>query len=199
MNFYIEETGFKVIVYAGKNPYLINNLCSGVLNCRVLHCESIGYESIVNHMKFNLPKNGSYFGHNSLECLPLSEHPRIQNLIKVLNLRAPAFDKLLEHYNQAMISNLWGFGDLDVIAVKQSLTDKLAMSEYAAIMRQDADFATSELSLIVDSIIDDRFRIFSVCSMWKEKINNCFTQEEIDRLMLPMKHSFKASGIRNDV
>jgi hypothetical protein len=98
-----------------------------------------------------------------------------------------------------MVPNLYGFGEFDPFVISQFLKDHVAMSESAELLQQDPDFLASELGLITESVIDDRFRLFTVATMWKNKINKCFTQEDIDKLSLPMMNSFKQTGVQIDV
>jgi hypothetical protein len=67
--------------------------------------------------------------------------------------------------------------------------------EYAEIMNLTPEFAKQELSMIVNSIAEDRFRIFALCNMWREKINKCYTQADIDKLSDPMLSTFWMAGI----
>jgi len=199
MNLYLEENSYKIIVGAGTDPYLINNISSGILDCVIRVCKNIAYDAITSHKNFKNLEDGIYFGPNGLETISLKDKPRIQNIINLINLRTPAFKQLLELYNQASLPNLYGFGPMDPVVIKHTLSDNVAISEYATVMNLDECFAKSELNMIVESIWDDRFRIFTICNMWKERINQCYTREDIDKLYGPMKNSFNGVGISVNV
>ena len=195
MNLYIEENGYRIIVGAGNDPFLINNIASGILNCTIRMCNQHTYTNITTHKNFQDGDTGIMFSATGLETVTLAAFPEVQKLINLIKIRTPAFKKLLELYNMASLPNLYGFGPVDPIIIELALKDPAAISDYAELMNQDADFVKSELSMIVDCIKDDRFRIFTVSTLWKNKINQCQTETEINNLLEPMHKSFHMIGV----
>jgi hypothetical protein len=57
--------------------------------------------------------------------------------------------------------------------------------------------ARNELEMISESIHIDQFRIFTICNMWKKKINQMQTIEEIDNVIEKIIKSFYSAGIPN--
>ena len=203
MNLFIQESRFRIILFADTDPFLIKNLASGILDCKINACGDAEYQSIINHPKYGDTTHGMYFSIQPalgrLETLHIVKEPSIQRKIEIAKLRAPAFRLLQQHYNEAMIDNIYGFSEFDPFVINYFLKNKIAMEESASYFKHDPEFYTAELSLIVESVIDDRFRLFTICNMWKNKINNCTTQEEIDRLIAPMIQSIRFYGANIDV
>jgi len=203
MQFYLEENRYSIILFADTDPFLVNNIVSGIIDCRVRYTTKENYDKIVNHEKYQDLTHGIYLknGHitdGRIDTLYIANDVSIQRKIELIKLRAPAFRRLLHFYNEMMVPNLYGFGEFDPFVISQFLKDHVAMAESAELLQQDPDFLASELGLIAESVIDDRFRLFTVATMWKNKINKCFTQEDIDRLSLPMMNSFKQTGVKID-
>lgn len=198
MNLYIQESRYGIVLFADTNPFLVNNIASGILDCKVNSCDDQVYSDIMTHKNYGDTTHGMFFTKTpslrKIDTMHLKDEPLIRHKIELVKLRAPAFRQLLRYYNEEVIPNLYGFGEFDIFIIDRMLKDKAAMTEYANLLKQDTDFLTSELSLRVESAMDDRFRLFTVCSMWASKINNCTTQDDIDRLMSPMKSSIKIIG-----
>lgn len=203
MNLFIQESRFRIILFADTDPFLINNLASGIIDCKVNTCDDVGYQNIITHPKYGDTTHGMYFqtppSGGRLDTLYIMQEPSIQRKIELLKLRAPAMRALQKHYNEETVTNLYGFGEFDPFVIKYFLKNKIAMEECASFVKQDPEFLADELSLIVESVIDDRFRLFTVCNMWKNKINQCTTQEDIDRLLLAMLRSLRLIGTDIDV
>jgi len=204
MQFYLEENRYNIILFATDDPFLINNVASGIIDCRVRYANKDNYDKIINHPKYQDLTHGIYIkdGYQvdgRVDTLYIATDESVKRKIELIKLRVPAFEKLLSFYNQMMIPNLYGFNEFDPFVINHFLKDPIAIAESAALLQQDPEFLATELALIAESVIDDRFRMFTVATMWKNKINKCFTQTDIDRLTVPMMNSFKQTGVRIDV
>lgn len=204
MHFYLEENRYNLILFASKDPFLINNVASGILDCSVKWTSETNYEKIINHEKYQNLLHGIFIrsGHRTdcrLDSVYIANEPSIRRKIELIKLRTPAFAALLQYYNEMMVPNLWGFGEFDPFVIHHFLKDPIAIKECADMISQEPDFLEAELRMVTESLLDDRFRLFTVATVWKNKINDCQTQEDINRLMEPMYDSFKQRGVRIDV
>jgi hypothetical protein len=196
MFFYLEDYASKAILYAHTDLMLITNLQSGILDIhkRIL----IGgptADKIQAHGRLHTNDIGIKFGQNTVVEFLLDNFPDAKRKQELIKLRAPLFEKLLVQSRLACANNSYGFNVGDDIYIRYALNQSNCINEYAEIMNLSPEFAKQELTMIVNSIADDRFRIFAICNMWKERINKCYTQADIDRLAEPMLSTFWMAGI----
>jgi hypothetical protein len=64
-------------------------------------------------------------------------------------------------------------------------------------MGMSTEFAKEELSMIVESVYIDHFRLFTICNFWKKSINQITTIEEMNELLPKIRKSFVSPGIVN--
>jgi hypothetical protein len=121
-------------------------------------------------------------------------YPDVADKLKFIQLRKPAFEKLLTQYQFVSSVNTFGFGPLDISSVKYALDNPNIIFEYAGILKTTEDFAKQELSMLYNSVMSEQFRIFAVCNYWKDTINKATTKEDIDSIILKIPKSFSLQG-----
>lgn len=197
-HYYLEDLASNAILCISDNVFLINNIKSGILDSQRYSISSTytpTIEKIQNH--FNLLSNdqGLRFTPSGLVNFSLDEFPETKQKQELVKLRFPAFQNLLNYAEVARSNNQFGFVPNEEFYIKEALGNQNSINEYANILNISPEFAREELSMIVDSIFLDNFRIFTVCNMWKERINKCTTAEEIDKIKIPMQDTFWIAGI----
>jgi len=200
MHYYLEDLASGAILLITPDLFLINNIKSGILDCH-RHSLSSEYVPTINqisqHNKLTTNSTGIRFTPTGLFEFSLDEFPEAKQKQYLVKIRLPAFKLLLESANSARSNNRYGFAPGDDLYIKEALNNPTALADYARINNIDVDFAKEELSMIVESIFIDNFRIFSVCNMWKERINKCTTEDEISKILTAIKDTFWMAGIPN--
>lgn len=198
MHYYLEDFTVNAILLITQDVFLINNLMSGVLDCtRCTLASSNGHtiEKLEVHGYQETNDTGIKFTPNGLVEFSLDDYPEVRRKQELIKIRKPAFELLLESAKSARSNNMYGFAPGEEFYIKHALDNPNSINEYAQVIGIDPEFAKEELSMIVDSIFLDNFRIFTVCTMWKERINKCNTKEEIDKLLSPIRSTFWMAGI----
>lgn len=194
MFYYLEDHVSKNIFFISPNPYLINNLRSGILDCHFFSIDS-GEDAnrLLKHIKKDENNLGIKFSTNGLEEFPLNDI--LRNKQKLTKIRARAFTVLLNEANVYRSKNIYGFYPSDPFIIKEALTDQNRIYEYVQTMNITEEAARSELNMIIDSIYIDQFRLFTICNMWKKKINKITTIEECENIIKKIIKSFYSAGI----
>ena len=196
MFYYLEDYASKAILYAHTDLMMITNLQSGILDVhkRILITGPTA-DKIQAHGRLPTNDTGIKFGQNTIVEFSLENFPDAKRKQELIKLRSPLFEKLINQSRLACAQNAYGCNINDDIYIRYALNQPNSIIEYAEIMNLTPEFAKQELSMIVNSIAEDRFRIFALCNMWREKINKCYTQADIDKLSDPMLSTFWMAGI----
>lgn len=196
MFYYLQDHIANAILLITEDIFLINNIKAGILDCHVYtfahRNETV--DIIEQHVDTDY---GIKIAGMGVSKFSLDEYPDVKRKQELVRVRKPAFESLLHYANTAIAKNQYGFSEYDIGYIQHALTNPVAISEYAHLMKLNAEFAAQELTMIVDSVFQDRFRIFTVCNMWKEQINKCTTADEIADLMPLIKDSFSFAGMPN--
>lgn len=198
MHYYLEDFTVNAILLTTPNILLMNNLMSGVLDCQrhtLLSSNTITIDKLEEHGNCSTSDTGIKFSPNGLIEFSLDDYPEVRKKQELIKIRRPAFELLLQCSERARSNNRYGFVMGEEVYIKHALSNPNAIAEYAQVMGMSAEFAKEELSMIVDSIFLDNFRIFTVCNMWKEKINKCQTVDEVTSLLKPISDTFWMAGI----
>lgn len=196
MFYYLQDHVANAILLITENVFLINNIKAGILDC---HVYSFAHrnETVDIIEQYNDSNRGIKLAGLGVSEFSLDEFPDVKRKQELVNIRKPAFELLLNCADNAIAKNQYGFNDHDIEYIQHALKSSTAIAEYATVMKLNPEFAKEELSMIVDSVFQDRFRIFTVCNMWKEQINKCVTIDEIRNVMSLIKDSFVFAGMPN--
>ena len=190
MYYCLKEYTLNAILSINQDVYIINNLMSGILDCQRIIIDDATGKLIEKHfVRNNLKKIIAYFPDKKIKIHDVDHYPDVEKKTKLAALRTPAFEVLLQYYRNATAHNQYGFSDFDVFNIYNAIQKNENVQEYAEIMQQDASFAKNELTLLSQSLLEDNFRIFTVCQLWKKKINKCYTQEQINNVIAQMQNS----------
>jgi hypothetical protein len=196
MYYYLEDYSTNAVIFVTSDVHVINNLMSGILDChRFVVYDDETFKILNEHGSKISNDTGIKFLKGSIEEFSIDAFPDLKRKQELVKIRAPLFKLLLQHANRFAASNRYGFWYTDEFTIKYALSNPSMIEEYASIMNISADFAKQELTLIVDSILADNFRIFTVCNMWKERINKCNTYEDAEKLRVPIEQTFWLAGI----
>jgi hypothetical protein len=196
MFYYLQDHVANAILLITEDVFLINNIKAGILDCHVYtfthRNETVDIIEQHNNSNYGIKLAGLGVSEFSLD-----EFPDVKRKQELVNIRKPAFELLLHCANTAIAKNQYGFNDQDIDYIQHALKSPTTIAEYAQVMKLNPEFAKEELSMIVDSVFQDRFRIFTVCNMWKEQINKCVTVEEVSNITPLIKDSFVFAGVPN--
>jgi hypothetical protein len=195
MLYYLEDHASSALLFIHQQPYLVNNLKSGILDCYVRTFDK-SYpiiETLQNHSNVDTIFK---IGPTGLIEIPITDKLRYNcNLIKI---RHPAFEVLLQAAEQYRNKNSYGFYPSDPFVINLALQDANRIDEYASVMNISSEFAKQELTMIAESIQIDQFKIFTVCNLWKQRINSCEDPATIQQYIKLIKRSFASTpGIPN--
>jgi len=199
----LKDFGTGAVLIVDQDPYVVNNLKSGALDCEVF-CTG-GFNSAVNTLRIHSANvdssTGIRFvgpGLGSVEEFSLENSPQVAKKQRLVRLRRVAFVELLNQAQQYRDKNAPGFHASDAQVINQALVDPNRIDDYAAMMGMSSFFAQQELSMISDTVFVDWFRVFTICSFWKKRINQADTLEQINTLLPEIKQSFYSAGVAND-
>lgn len=197
MMYYLEDTATRSIVFITDNIFLANNMASGILD---VYLRTTSPGESVNKIKEHLSTKfdvGITFGKNSMVEVDLTDHSYTKEKLRLVRLRRTLFEELLFGVQSATASNKFGFSPGDEFHIQYALTDDNALMEYASILNISTEFAKKELRLISESIIKNNFRIFTMATLLKEKINSVTTEDEAAYVKSLLKSSFITAGMVN--
>jgi hypothetical protein len=198
MFFYLEDHATGIILFIDNDPFIVKNLKSGILDCNIFSFDS--KDATVTNILDHLDKESNEgiklqpFG---LKKFDLTEYPEIKNKIHLLRIRSKAFKILQKKAEIYRSKNCYGFHPADIFSINTALTSQDRIDEYAQVMNINPRLARQELEMISESAHTDQFRIFTVCEMWKSKINKTTTSEEVETLIEIIIPSFFSPGITN--
>lgn len=199
MIYYLEDHSTYAVIFITEDLFMINNLRDGILDChvKVFSTASLTTEKLVEHGERSNNDTGIKISPIGPQEFSLAEYPDLKRKQELVKLRKPAFAALLDSSRKYRVSNQYGFDFADSAAIEYALNNPSAIAEYAQVMQMSSEFAQQELSMISTSILQDNFRIFTICDMWKVRINQCTSVNEITNLLDPIKQSFWLAGIPN--
>jgi hypothetical protein len=199
MIFYFFDFNTDIILYADRDPYLVSSLAEGVINCK------LGQISIPEHLEDKLLgytsniSTGLKYDLNTVEVkqVGLHNYPELQKNKELILLREDAFKALLQSYNLCLFKSNFGFNDLDILTLSYAIANKNTVEDYARITGSTPEFAKSELSVIQDSILQERFRAYTTSLLFKNQINGCNTTEGIKDIIIQIGTMFFNLGARD--
>lgn len=199
MLYYLEDHATYGILLITEDLFLLNNIQSGILDCyvKMFLNPSQTTQSLIEHCNKTTNDTGVKIVPGGVFEFSLDDHSEFKRKQELVKIRKTAFKVLLDSAVRFRVNNTYGFFEHDVNSINHALTDPAAVAEYAKVMNSTPEFACAELTMIRDSFYQDNFRIFTVCKMWKERINKCESIEEINVLIPQIKQSFWVSGIPN--
>jgi hypothetical protein len=199
MIYYLEDHVTYGVLLITEDLFLLNNIRAGILDCyiRMFSTPTQTVDTLKTHLNKTTNDTGMKIVPGGVFEFPLDDHPDFKKKQELVKLRKVAFETLIDSATRFRTNNNYGFFNHDVDAINHALTDQSAINEYAMVMGSTFEFAREELTMLRDSFYQDNFRIFTVCKMWKEKINKCESVDEINALIPSIKQSFWLSGIPN--
>jgi hypothetical protein len=199
--YYIKDHTTNGILFVSHDAYLVNNLKEGILDCYchtlVAPAQESSIGKLIEHCNKDVIDTGIKFVNNALEEFALDEFPILRHKQNLIKIRKPGFEKLLSDARRYRSENLHGFHSSDLDTIKSAISNQNQLNEYARIIGMSPSFAKQELSMIVESIQADQFKIFTICNLWKQRINQCESSEEIKKYIPLIWQTFWASEIPN--
>jgi hypothetical protein len=187
MFYYLEDHATAAVLFVHQQAYLVSNVKSGILDC-YLHTLSDGSPSVKLLQDHSDPNTVLRMSPTGLVELPVTDLLRKKR--DLINLRAPAFELLLTSAEKYRNKNLYGFHPTDTVLVQQALSNQHKIKDYAQVMGISEEFAKSELGMIMESVHIDYFKVFTICNLWKQRINSCETPEIMQKYMPLIAQSF---------
>jgi hypothetical protein len=201
MIYYFFDFNTDIVLFADTDPYLVSNLAEGILNCKLGQYPLNDQLSdvLLEYSKTDATFNGIKidFIKSQTSNVSLENFPELQYNRQLISLRYIAFKELLHNYKLCLFRSSFGFNDIDALTLNYGVTNEQCISEYARITNATAEFAKSELSLIHESVLQERFRAFTAALEFKKKINNTTTMEEINKLTMAIRNVFFNLGLRD--
>lgn len=187
MFYYLEDHATSAILFIHQDPYLVSNIKSGILDC-YLHVLTNGEATAKLLRTHSNPDTLLKMAPNSLVELPITD--ALRKKTDCIKLRIPAFELLFESSKKYRNKNLYGFHTSDIAVIQHALTNQNKLEDYAQVMKIDVEFAKRELNMIVESVHIDQFKIFTVCNLWKQRINTCNDSDTMQKYMPLIAKSF---------
>jgi hypothetical protein len=196
---YLQDHPTSAVLFIHQDPYLVNNLKSGILDCYSNSFTKLTstVTELQDHSNKKINDTGIRVVPHGTDEFSLEEFPEIAKKQELIKIRKVGFVALLEHAQQYRAKNLYGFHPADPFIIERALDDQDRIYEYATIMGVSSEFAKEELTMVAESIYIDQFRLLTVCNLWKKQINQTTTVEEMTNLLPRMKQSFVSPGIVN--
>lgn len=198
MRYYLEDSETSAILCISDNLYLIENLRSSVTDCSVRSITSpIESLAIIKHFNKKQYVTGIKLTKSGIQEFALSDYPVLLKKQQLLDIQKPGLETLLSYADEYRAKNSFGFSITDLESIQYALTNPTRIEEYAQMLNVSTEFALTELTMIHESLQIDRFRVFTVCAMWKKKINQCTTTDEVSQIIECIQDSFWTAGITN--
>lgn len=199
--FYLEDHTSKAILFSTDNIFLLNNIKAGILDCRihsVIPAHKKLFEKLSTRLKKVTARSGLRYSQDSdkkLCVFDLSNYPETKIKYDLINMRLPAFEILLDEHRLYMTRVNFGFSEQDFFHMHYAIKNKTCLEHYAYQTGISKEFALQELELLSSSAIIDSFKVFSLCTAWKKKINNTTKKQDIEKLLPLIRMSFYNSMI----
>ena len=175
--------------------FLVNNLRSGLLDCFLKFTDNKDIAEHVQRHLDTLSDIGITINKDKPAPVSLKNFEITVEKLRLASLRKRCFEVLLKYVRQHSAMNKIGFDHGDEFYIQYALSNQTALEEYAQVHDISVDFARKELDLISQSAIRDNFRVFTVSSLLKNKINNTTKEEDVHDILELIKKSFTLYGI----
>jgi hypothetical protein len=196
---YLQDHATSAVLFIHQDPYLVNNLKSGILDCYSNSFTKLTgtVTELQDHCNKQINDTGIKIVPQGTTEFSLEEFPAIAKKQELIKIRKVGFVALFEYAQQYRAKNLYGFHPADPFIIERALSDQDRIHEYATIIGISPEFAREELTMVAESIYVDQFRLLTVCNLWKKQINQTTTVEEMTQLLPRIKQSFISPGIIN--
>jgi hypothetical protein len=196
---YLQDHPTSAVLFIHQDPYLVNNLKSGILDCYSSSLAKLTstVTELQDHCNKKINDTGIRITPGGTTEFSLDNFPEIAKKQELIKIRKVGFIALLEYAQQYRTKNVYGFHPADPFVIERALSDQDRIDEYATIMGISSEFAREELTMVAESIYIDQFRLLTVCNLWKKHINQITTVDEMNNLLPRMKQSFVSPGIVN--
>ena len=196
---YLQDQSTSAVLFIHQDPYLVNNLKSGILDCysNSFTKATSTVTELQDHSDKQINDTGIRIAPHGTTEFSLEKFPAIAKKQELIKVRKVGFVALLHYAQQYRAKNLYGFHPTDPFIIERALSDQDRINEYATIMGVSPEFSKEELTMVAESIYIDQFRLLTVCNLWKKYINQIYTVEEMNNLLPRMKQSFVSPGIVN--
>jgi hypothetical protein len=195
MFYYLEEHTSKCIIVISDDIYLINNISTGLLDCNLKFTENKNAADRVAQHLLDPKGIGITINQDNPTPVSLKNFESTVEKLRLAMIRKPCFEKLLKCINTYSLSNNIGFQLGDEQIITYALTDNRALEEYAEVQNISSEFAKKELTLISQSVLRDRFRVFTVSTLLKNKINQITNETDVPEILELINKSFTLYGI----
>jgi hypothetical protein len=197
MHYYLEDERSRAVIFISDNIFLVNNIKSGIIDCNLFVFDQYTdtVKQIEEHLKLGNDSIGIKIGPTGPIKFSLENLPEVKSRQRLARLRKPLYENLLANAKKSTARSYFGFNIGDEVYIKNALTDDNAISEYASVIGLDPQVAKDELTMLVDSMFQEKFRTFTLCTKWKEQINKVETSDEAARLLPLITKSFFISSI----
>ncbi len=192
--YYLEEHTSKCILAISEDVYLINNIRSGFDSLLKFTEHKETAEYVKRHLE-GLHTIGITIIDDKPIPVSLKNFEQTVENIRLVTLRKPCFEKLLQCVRNHKALNKIGFISGDEFYIQHALSNQHALEEYAQVHNISADFARKELTLLSESVIRDNFRVFTVATLLKNKINQMTDQNQVSDILDLINRSFSLYGI----
>lgn len=195
MFYYLEEHVSRCILVISDSIFLINNMRSGLLDCHLKFTEN---KATADHIEKHLldPKGiGITVIQDTPSPVSLKNFELTVEKLRLAMIRKPCFEKLLKCIDTYSSLNKIGFQHGDEHVITHALKDNRALEEYAEVHNISPEFAKKELTLISQSVLRDKFRVFTVSTLLKNRINQLTDEKDVPEMLELINKSFTLYGI----
>lgn len=196
MKYYLEDHASKCVILITDNLLLATSLQTGILDC---YLKITNDSELIEIVESHFSSNNSEFGITCKNFPPkivsLKNFPYTKEKIRLAKLRKPCFERLLFNVHQYDTASYIGFSEHDEIYINYALSNQETIREYATLVGMSEDFAKKELFLLQESVFKDRFRLFTVSSMLRKKINQITQELEVKEALKLIDASFYLHGM----
>ena len=187
----LEDTVTQLPVYVTDNIFVAQCLRTGILD---LMLYDAGDDRRIAMLKRVLEDSRGAVTWKETQ-IDLSLHPSTAEKARLAAVRGPLFRYLIERADDYRTRNRFGYSEHDMLAIARALEDHAAVGEYARITNVTPEFAQQELSIILESKTKDDFKVFTICELWRRRINQCDTLEQAVALKELIRSGFYMPGV----
>lgn len=195
MIFVLEDTATILPIFVTENVFVAQCLRTGIFDLKMYSFDRKDQKFLM--LKKILEDSGGKFSMKQ-GSVDLSQYPSTAEKARLAAIRGPVFQFLIDCADEYRSRNRFGYGEHDMLAIARALEDPKAIEDYAQITGVEPAFAQQELALILETKTKDDFKIFTMCEMWRLKINACTTAEETTALREQIKTGFRMPGMFDD-
>jgi hypothetical protein len=187
----LEDTITQLPVYVTDNVFVAQCLRTGILDLMLYDAEDVSQATVLR--KVLEGSQGAITVKNG--HVDLSQHAATAEKARLAAVRGPVFRYLIERADDYRSRNRFGYGEHDMLAIARALEDPTAIADYARITGVNELFAREELQLMLETKTKDDFKIFTICEMWRRRINECTAHEQADKLKGLIRSGFYMPGV----